>query len=132
MFYNNVLNLNKLKVMNASKANLINSISLITLGLWGFFEAFAEYEWKAATALIPVVFGVVLLLCYSGVKNQNKMISHVAVLLTLLILIALLGMRIPKVIDIGGIDLYRIIAMSITSLIAMIYFVKSFIEARRK
>ena len=43
--------------MNASKANLINSISLIALGLWGFFEAFAEVEWKAATALIPVVLG---------------------------------------------------------------------------
>ena len=87
--------------MNASKANLINSISLITLGLWGFFEAFAEVEWKAATALIPVVFGLILFFCNKGIKNQNKMIAHIAVLLTLLILFALLGMRLPKVIDAG-------------------------------
>ena len=63
--------------MNASKANLINSISLITLGLWGFFEAFAEVEWKAATALIPVVFGLMLFFCTKGIKNQNKMIIFV-------------------------------------------------------
>jgi len=118
--------------MNASKANLINSISLIALGLWGFFEAFAEVEWKAATALIPVVFGLILFFCTKGIKNQNKMIAHVAVLLTLLILFALLGMRLPKVIDAGGVDLYRIIAMCLTSVLAVIYFVRSFIEARRK
>ena len=74
--------------MNASKANLINSISLIGFGLWGYFEV------TSPTALIPVGFGLILLLCYNGVKNQNKIIAHVAVLLTLqVILLALVGMR---------------------------------------
>ena len=58
--------------MNASKANLINSISLIGFGLWGYFEV------TSPTALIPVGFGLILLLCYNGVKNQNKIIAHVA------------------------------------------------------
>ena len=41
--------------MNASKANLINSISLIGFGLWGYFEV------TSPTALIPVGFGLILL-----------------------------------------------------------------------
>ena len=79
--------------MKASKANLINSISLIGFGLWGYFEV------TSPTALIPVGFGLILLLCYNGVKNQNKIIAHVAVLLTLVILLALVGMRLPKSIE---------------------------------
>ena len=110
--------------MNATKANLINSISLIVFGLWGYFEV------TSPTALIPV--GVVLLLCYSGVKNQNKVIAHIAVLLTLVILLALVGMRLPKSLESGGIGLFRVVAMCLTSVLAMIYFVRSFIEARRK
>ena len=112
--------------MNATKANLINSISLIVFGLWGYFEV------TSPTALIPVGFGVVLLLCYSGVKNQNKLIAHIAVLLTLVILLALVGMRLPKSLESGGIGLFRVIAMCLTSVLAMIYFVRSFIEARKK
>ena len=40
--------------MNASKANLINSISLIALGLWGYIDS------SSMTALIPVGMGLVL------------------------------------------------------------------------
>jgi len=112
--------------MNATKANLINSISLIVFGLWGYFEV------TSPTALIPVGFGLILLLCYNGVKNNNKIIAHIAVLLTLLILIALLGMRLPKSLESGGAGLFRVIAMCTTSAISMVYFVKSFIEARKK
>ena len=112
--------------MNATKANLINSISLIGLGLWGYFEV------ASPTALIPVGFGVILLLCYNGVKNQNKVIAHIAVLLTFVILLALLGMRLPKSLESGGLGLFRVIMMCGTSLFSMIYFIKSFIEARKK
>ena len=126
MFCNNVLNLIKIITMNATKANLINSISLIAFGLWGYFEV------TSPTALIPVGFGVVLLLCYNGVKTQNKIIAHIAVLLTLVILLALIGMRLPKSIESGGLGLFRVLVMCATSLTAMVYFVRSFIEARRK
>ena len=59
------------------------------------------------------------------------MISHIAVLLTLLILGALLGMRLPKSIDQGGIGLIRVIIMIGTSAVAMLFFISSFIRARR-
>ncbi len=112
--------------MNAYKANLINSISLIVLGIWGYIEV------SSVTALIPTAFGAVLLACSGGIKKQNKIIAHVAVLLTLLILFALLGMRLPKSIESGGLGLLRVLAMCITCTLAMIYFVKSFIAARKK
>ena len=41
--------------MNSFKANVINSLSLIFIGLWGYFEVVSP------TALIPVIFGVILL-----------------------------------------------------------------------
>ena len=112
--------------MNAYKANLINSISLIILGIWGYIEV------SSVTALIPTAFGAILLACSSGIKKQNKIIAHISVLLTLLILFALLGMRLPKSLESGGLGLFRVLAMCGTSIIAMIYFVKSFIAARKK
>mgnify|MGYP001483071614 FL=1 len=112
--------------MNAYKANLINSISLIVLGIWGYIEV------SSVTALIPTAFGAVLLACSGGIKKQNKIIAHVAVLLTLLILLALLGMRLPKSLESGGLGLFRVLAMCGTSLMAMMYFIKSFIAARTK
>ena len=111
--------------MNASNANLLNSICLIGMGLWGYFEL------SAPTAFIPVGFGVMLLACYSGVKAQNKVVAHIAVLLTLLILVALCGMTLPKKIDQGGTGLLRVLSMVVTSAISMALFVKSFIDARK-
>ena len=40
--------------MNAYKANLINSISLIVLGVWGYIDG------SSITALIPTAFGAIL------------------------------------------------------------------------
>jgi uncharacterized membrane protein (UPF0136 family) len=113
------------KYMNSYKANLINSSTLIIIGLWGYFES------SSITALIPVVFGVILFLCSKGVKSQNKLIAHIAVLLTLIILLSLVGMRLPKSIESGGLGLLRVFSMIITSTLAIIFFVKSFIDARK-
>ena len=111
--------------MNASNANLLNSICLIGMGLWGYFEL------SAPTAFIPVGFGVMLLACHSGVKAQNKVVAHIAVLLTLLILVALCGMTLPKKIDAGGTGLLRVLSMVVTSALSMVLFIKSFIDARK-
>jgi len=105
--------------MNSSNANILNSVCLIIIGLWGYLEV------TSPTALIPVGFGVALLLCVPGLKKENKVVAHIAVLLTLIILLALVGMRLPKSIDQGGIGLIRVILMIGTSALSMIYFVKS-------
>ena len=111
--------------MNAYKANFINSFSLIIFGVWGYIDS------SSITALIPVMIGGPLLVCSSGIEKGNKIISHLAVLATLVILIALIGMRLPKSLDQGGIGLYRVIAMIATSALAMIFFIKSFIQNRK-
>ena len=110
--------------MDSFKANVINSLSLMFIGLWGYLEVVSP------TALIPVIFCVILLLCTNGLKKLNKLIAHIAVLLTLVILVALIFMRLPKSLDSGGIGLIRVIIMILTSIFSMIYFVKSFIANR--
>ena len=111
--------------MKAHTANLINSLVLIGLGLWGY------YDTNAQTALIPVFFGIALLIATKGIKENNKIMSHSAILFTIIIFIALVGMRLPKSLDQGGVGLYRVVVMSGTSLVAIIFFIKSFIDARK-
>ncbi len=111
--------------MNAATANLINSIVLIATGLWGYFAT------GSPTAFISVGFGVILLLCTSGVRKENKVIAHVAVLLTLIVLLALGGMRLPKAIAAGGLGIVRGILPVITGILAMVMFVRSFIAAKK-
>ena len=114
--------------MNSTKANLLNSIILIVVGGWGYFDG----DGKSMTALIPVMFGVVLLLCNNGIKNQNKVIAHLAVLATFICLIGLF-MPLTGAIERGNdLAVGRVSAMIASSVIALIFFIKSFIEARRK
>jgi hypothetical protein len=123
--------------MKTEQSNLLNSLTLITVGLWGYFYV-SDYALSAITsfehwtALIPVVFGFVLLLCHKGIKNNSKLVAHIAVVVTLLIFIALVGKRLPISIEQGGTGLFRVIAMSLTSLIALIVFIRSFFSNRKK
>ena len=114
--------------MNATKSNLLNSVILIAVGSWGYFDG----DGKSMTALIPVIFGVVLLLCNNGVKNQNKVIAHIAVLATFVCLVGLF-MPLNGAIERGNdVAVGRVSAMIASSVIALIFFIRSFIEARRK
>ena len=120
--------------MTAQKMNLINALTLVIVGLWGFIDVNTPsletgISW---TALIPVFFGAIFLLCQKGIKNDSKIIAHISVVLTLLILIALVGKRLPISIENGGIGLFRVAVMSLTSLLAFIIFIRSFIENRKK
>ena len=120
--------------MTVQKMNLINALTLVIVGLWGFIDVNTPsletgISW---TALIPVFFGAVFLLCQKGIKNDSKIIAHISVVLTLLILIALVGKRLPISIENGGIGLFRVAVMSLTSLLAFIIFIRSFIENRKK
>ena len=123
--------------MKAEKMNLINALTLVILGLWGYVDV-SHYELSTIisfehwTALIPVVFGAILLLCHKGIENSNKVVAHIAVVVTLLILIALVGKRLPISIEQGGAGLFRVLAMSLSSLIAFVVFIRSFIENRSK
>tara|TARA_B100000674_G_scaffold116093_1_gene87390 strand:+ start:4155 stop:4517 length:363 start_codon:yes stop_codon:yes gene_type:complete len=120
--------------MKTSQANLINSLTLILMPLWSYltYEGTVEKPDQSITALIPLFLGVILLLCNNGIKNNNKIIAHVAVIITL---IAIGGLSKPlmSAIEEGrNLGIFRVSLMVLTSVIAMITFVKSFIEARKK
>ena len=113
--------------MKAHTASLINAILLIILSAWGYMDS----ESPSVTALIPAFVGAALLVCNPGVKKENKVIAHIAVLLTLIILIGLFR-PLMGVIERGNtMGILRVGIMLISTVVAMIYFVKSFIDARR-
>ena len=113
--------------MRAHSASLLNALLLIALSAWGYFSSGAA----SFTALIPAAFGVLLLACYPGVKAENKVVAHIAVLLTLVVLLALfmplrgaLGREDPLAI-------LRVGLMLASSALALAMFIKSFIDVRR-
>ncbi len=113
--------------MKSYTASLVNAILLIGLSLWGYLSS----DSPSFTALIPTVAGVLLLLCYPGVKKENKIIAHIAVVITLLIAIGLVK---PLTGAIGRSDsgaIFRVLLMLTSSMLAIVYFVKSFIQARK-
>ena len=114
--------------MKAHTASLINAVLLIVLPLWGYLSS----ETPSKTALIPAVIGIILIAMNTGVKKENKVIAHIAVLLTLLILIALIKPLMGAVGRGDGLAILRLAVMIISTALAMIFFVKSFIDARKK
>lgn len=114
--------------MKAHTASLINAVLLIVLPLWGYLSS----ETPSITALIPAFCGVVLLVMNPGVKKENKVIAHIAVLLTLLILVALIKPLLGAIGRSDSLATGRIAVMIISSVAAMIFFVKSFIDARKR
>ena len=90
--------------MKAHTVSLINSLVLITMGLWGYLDS----DSRPITALIPVIVGIVLLIIIGLVKP-------------------FLG-----TLDRGNIyGILRVSLMILTSLWAMITFIQSFISARK-
>ena len=106
-------------------SSLINAIILVVFGIWGYVVG------GSATALIPVIFGVILLILYPGVKKEAMVPAHIAVLLTLVVAIALLKPLSAAWDRSDGPAIFRTIIMFISSLLALICFIKSFRDVRR-
>jgi len=113
--------------MTAHNASLINAILLIALSAWAYLAS----DNPSFTALIPAIFGAALLACYQGVKAENKVIAHIAVLLTLIILIALLMPLNGAVARGDTMAIFRVGVMLLSTAVALVLFVKSFIDARK-
>lgn len=113
--------------MKAHTASLINALILIGFGLWAYFGS----ETPSKTAFIPVGFGVVLLSLYRGVKKEDKIVAHIAVLLTLLILVALFKPLSAAMGRNDALAITRVAVMLASTAVALVFFIKSFIDVRR-
>lgn len=113
--------------MKPFQINLVNAFVLITMGLWGYFSA----DKPSPTALIPVGFGVIFALATPPFKRDNKVIAHIVVLLTLLLIIALF-MPLKGAVGRGDtLGIVRVGLMLLTSIYAMVIYIRSFIAARK-
>lgn len=115
--------------MKAASANLLNAIVLIAAGLYAYFVILTPEGTHAPTALIPAAFGLLFLIFQKGVSNHNKIISHVVVVLTLLLLVICI-MRFIKVEDWVA-KKYVFLVCVLSNAVALIAFIGSFIEARK-
>ncbi|HSR88287.1 MAG TPA: hypothetical protein VLL07_04990 [Pontiella sp.] len=113
--------------MKAHTASLMNAVILIGFGLWAYLGS----ETPSNTALIPVIFGGVILALYPGVKKENKIVAHIAVLLTLLILGGLVKPLTAAIDREDGLAIMRVLVMMLSTILALVFFIKSFIDVRR-
>lgn len=114
-------------MLSAPTANILNAAMLLTMSFWGYFAS----DNPSLTALIPAGFGMALLLCQQGVMREDKLIAHVAGLLTLLVFIALFMPMNGAIARGDTMAMVRVGLMLATSLAALVAFVLSFIAARK-
>ena len=120
----------KILEMKAASANILNALVLIAAGIIGYFFIRAADGTQSLTALIPAAFGVLFLILHKGVAAGNKVIAHVVVVLTLVLLVMCI-MRFVKV-EVWGSKKYLFLACILSNAFALVAFIKSFIDARRK
>jgi len=112
--------------MTPGTITLINAIVLIAMGGWGYVET------QATTSLIPAGFGALFLVLTPGMQKENKVVAHIVVLLTFLLIGALASKPLMRAIDNNNtMAIFRVCTMILVSVIAMIVYIKSFIDARK-
>ncbi|MEX0983283.1 MAG: hypothetical protein WD577_12860 [Bacteroidales bacterium] len=79
---------------NPHFVNLIYSLLLLVTGITAFTLRYLESNDFQYTALIPSLFGIILLSLGKGIKLENKIVAHIAVLLTLILAVFALVMLI--------------------------------------
>ena len=111
--------------MKPYQANLYNGIVLVLLGLFSYLISTSN------TAIIPVIFGVIFLALTPIFRKGNKVVAHIIVVLTLLILIALFKPLTGAMERGDSMGIARIAIMMLSCFVAMVVYIKSFIDARK-
>lgn len=115
------------------RINLTYSLLLIVSGLFGFTAHYVETGVWAFTALIPVLFGGILLPMTGGIRKNNRIIAHVVVVLTLVMGVMATVMLINNLN--AGNAFNRKMAIFVVilaaSLIALGFYIASFVAARK-
>ncbi|HSG67623.1 MAG TPA: hypothetical protein VK994_02875 [Bacteroidales bacterium] len=112
--------------MKSHTISLINAIILIVFGIWGYFSS----DKASFTAFIPVIAGLILLFLNRGIKKGNKIIGHIAVVVTLLILFGLVKPLLGSIDRNATMAIIRVSLMMLSTLFALTIFFKEFFEVR--
>ncbi len=110
--------------MNAHSGNILNGIVLMAMSAWGYLAT------GAPTSFIAGGFGLLFLICSPWIKKDHKIVSHIVVLLTFLLIIMLFKPFSAAMADGRTLAMVRVGAMILAGIIAMITFIKSFRAAR--
>jgi len=117
--------------MKPAQANFINGLVLVILGLWGYWSGTQSPGGGSPTALIAPCFGLLFLILTPPFRKDNKVVAHIVVLLTFLLIVALV-MPFNKAIGRGDSQaMLRVGTMLLSCVIALVVFIQSFIKARR-
>lgn len=111
--------------MKPYQINLITGIILIAMGVWSYLSS------SSPTALIPAAFGLIFTIVTPMFRKGNRVVAHIVVVLTLLLIIALFRPLSGAIGDGDTMGMVRVGIMMAVSVIAMIIYIKSFIDARR-
>ncbi len=97
----------------------VNAVILIALGVYGYIIS------GSPTALIAPAAGVILLVMAFPVKKNNALVSHIAVVLTLILSIVFFIVGIRR-------DNYIVIAMAVITFICFDLYVLNFILRKKQ
>ncbi len=111
--------------MNAHKATILNGVTLVLMSLWAYFAT------QSPSVFVSTAFGAAFLLLAPGIKRESSLIAHIAVVLVVVYILALFN-PLRGTIERGNVaGTIRVGLMMLTSVVALVYYVKSFIDARR-
>jgi len=111
--------------MQPWRANFINGVILAVMGLWAGLTS------TSGTAFIPLVFGVIFLICTPFMRNNNKIVAHIVVVLTLLAIIGFIKPLMGSIERANTLGIIRTVVMIFSCIVALVVFIKSFINARK-
>lgn len=114
--------------MKTHVISLTNAVILIGLSLWAYLTS----PDPSITALIPTIVGVAILILNPGLRKENKIASHIVVILTFLIILGLIRPLIGALDKGDDLVVLRVVIMQLSSVIALAFFIRSFLVARRK
>ena len=114
--------------MKSYTASFYNAIILIVFGVWGY----CSYDNASFTALIPVVAGIILLSLNRCLIRGNKIMGHIVVVITLLMLFGLVKPLLGSIDREDGLAILRVSIMMLSTLLALTLFIKDFVEIRNR
>lgn len=116
------------------RVNYYYAIFLLLIGIFGFIARYTSDGDIQVTSLIPAFFGFVLLFFTKGIKNDNKVIAHLAVVLTLVLAVVVTYMFVKNLSSefIGTRKFFIFLVTGLVSYVVLGIYVAGFIDKKRK